>query len=879
MNVCFRHCGTSCACSFKSAPLFLCLKGCTQQHLVTALRACLAIASLTSCLFASTLSVQAQIVPDSTLPTNSAITPNDSTITISGGTLDNARINLFHSFAQFSVLSGQTAYFNNELSVQNILTRVTGGNISTIDGLIQANGTANLFFINPNGIVFGSNAQLNIGGSFIASTASSIKLADGSEFSATNPQVPPLLTINVPLGLQFGANPGAIAISGNGHDFTGGPPPFLFPLQRGNSNTGLRVQPGKTIALVGGDINLSGGIIAAPSGRIELGSVKDGSVSLNPTVSGWSLGYSGVQNYGDIQLTSRALVDVSGAGSGSIFVQTGSLRMRDASLILSQNFAPLPPGAIAINASRLVELSDPNGDGTINSSILSEALGGPGANIAISSRRLVISDGSDIGAFTYIPTKGGNITLNTTQSTEITGFSPANPINVSAITNFNFGAGQGGDTTLFTERLRIDGGASVGSTTIGTGNSGSVHIRATNTIEIAGVQPTTLLPSNVNVTTLGSGNAGNLKLEGASLTVRDGGRVEGSTLASGDAANVTIIASDFVEISGKPPRSINPSFVASSGTIQDESIRRLVGLPDVPSGNAGDVTINTPILRVFDGGLANVRNDGVGNAGTLAVNAKLVLLDRSGSLTAATSSGGGGNISVQAQDIILRNGSSISTNAGSSNGGDITINTDTLVAVPKENSDITANAKAGSGGRVRISAQGIFGTQFRDRLTPLSDITATSELGLQFNGTVQVDIRGVDPSRGLTELPETFADSGDPIAQTCSSQSKNNRFAVTGRGGLPPTPGEALNPTPGWIDWRVSPRRGGTSVSALGDEQTRGRDEITNHQSQIPNPLVEATGWVKDADGTVRLVAKPSVGVSSQPHDSHNCRGDLFPFP
>ncbi|GAB4208063.1 MAG: hypothetical protein Fur006_66550 [Coleofasciculaceae cyanobacterium] len=814
--------------------------------------------------------MQAQIVPDGTLPINSVVSPTGNTLTITGGTPSGT--NLFHSFEQFSILTGQTAYFNNALSVQNILTRVTGGQISNINGIIQANGTANLFFINPNGIIFGPNAQLNIGGSFIASTANSIKFADGSEFSATNPQAPPLLTINVPIGLQFGSNPGAIAISGNGHDFTGGPPPFLFPLQRGNSNTGLRVQPGKTLALVGGDINLSGGIIAAPSGRIELGSIKDGSVSLNPTVSGWSLGYSGIQNYGDIQLISRALVDVSGAGSGSIFVQTGSLRMRDASLILSQNFAPLPPGAIAIDASKLVELSDPNGDGTINTSIISEALGGPGANIAISSQRLVISDGSDIGAFTYIPAQGGNITVNTTQSTELTGFSPANPINVSAITSFNFGSGLGGDTILLTGRLRIDGGASVGSTTIGTGDSGSVRIRATDTIEILGVQPTTLLPSNVNVTTLGSGNAGNLKLEGASLTVRDGGRVEGSTLASGNAANVTIIASDFVEISGKPPRSINPSFVASSGTIQDESIRRLVGLPDVPSGNAGNVTINTPVLRVFDGGLANVRNEGVGNAGTLSVNANVVVLDRSGSLTAATSSGGGGNISLQARDIILRNGSSISTNAGSSNGGNITINTNTLVAVPKENSDITANAQKGFGGRISITAQGIFGTQFREQLTPLSDITATSELGPQFNGTVQIDIRGIDPNRGLAQLPEILTDSSDRITQTCSSQVRNNSFVVTRRGGLPPTPGEALNPTPGWMDWRVTPKRDSSPLPTLGAVQTRGKEDITSHQSQIPNPLVEAIGWVKDADGTMRLVAKPSLEVSSRHDYSHNCQ-------
>jgi large exoprotein involved in heme utilization and adhesion len=220
----------------------------------------------------------------------------------------------------------------------------------------------------------------------------------------------------------------------------------------------------------------------------------------------------------------------------------------------------------------------------------------------------------------------------------------------------------------------------------------------------------------------------------------------------------------------------------------------------------------------------------------------------------------------------LRSGSSISTNAGNTTGGNITINTDTLVAVPKENSDITANAQKGFGGRVSITAQGIFGTQFREQLTPLSDITASSDLGPEFNGTVQIDIRGIDPNRGLAELPETLADSSDRIAQTCSSQARNNSFVVTGRGGLPATPGEVLNSTPGWIDWRLS---------TLGDAQTTGREEITNYQSPIHNPkskiqntLVEATGWVRDADGTVRLVANPSAEVSPNRDYSQKCQGN-----
>jgi len=219
-------------------------------------------------------STTAQIVPDNTLPVNSRVTPGCTVCAIEGGTVKGS--NLFHSFSEFSVPTGGEAFFKNALQLQNILTRVTGNSVSNIDGLIRANGTANLFLLNPNGIIFSPNATLDIGGSLVASTAKSLVFANGTVFSATPAtDTTPLLSVSVPLGLQYGSNPGSVGVQGS----------FLA------------VKPGQTLALVGGNVNLDSGLLVAQGGRVELGGVAgEGSVGLLANGSeslGWSSAIAG----------------------------------------------------------------------------------------------------------------------------------------------------------------------------------------------------------------------------------------------------------------------------------------------------------------------------------------------------------------------------------------------------------------------------------------------------------------------------------------------------------------------------------------------------------------------------------------------------------
>ncbi|MDJ0747259.1 MAG: filamentous hemagglutinin N-terminal domain-containing protein [Xenococcaceae cyanobacterium MO_167.B27] len=155
----------------------------------------------------------AQIIPDSSLGAeNSVVDRNGLRDTINGGAIRDA--NLFHSFQEFNVGAGREAYFTNPNGIDNVFSRVTGNNISDIQGVLGVLGNANLYLINPNGILFGENARLDVNGSFFATTADSVVFGNGFEFSATNPNQPPLLTIDIPIGLRFRDNPGDI-VNGN----------------------------------------------------------------------------------------------------------------------------------------------------------------------------------------------------------------------------------------------------------------------------------------------------------------------------------------------------------------------------------------------------------------------------------------------------------------------------------------------------------------------------------------------------------------------------------------------------------------------------------------------------------------------------------------
>ena len=311
-------------------------------------------------------------------------------------------------------------------------------------------------------------------------------------------------------------------------------------------------------------------------------------------------------------------------------------------------------------------------------------------------------------------------------------------------------------------------------------------------------------------------------------------------------------ASDVVEVIGRAAdgRFASALFAVTAG-----------------DGNAGDLTIATGRLTVQGGAQVSVPSLGSGNAGLLRVEAGSVLLENQGKLTASTASGEGGHIDLQVQDLILmRLNSLISAQAnGTGNGGNITINAPFIVAVPSEDSDIFANAILGRGGNIFITTQGIYGLEYGSTQTLESDINASSKFGV--SGTVEINNPDVDPTQGLGELPAELGDASNQIATGCADGGENE-FIITGRGGLPPNPRQVLSSNAVQVDWvelAVDALNSASVERGSGRRRSSASAYKTVDVNHRVTEIVEARGWIVDANGDVTLVA---TAPTARPYSS-----------
>ncbi|NEO47558.1 MAG: filamentous hemagglutinin N-terminal domain-containing protein [Moorea sp. SIO4A3] len=625
----------------------------------------------------------AQVIADPSLGTR--VNQNDLIYQITGGTTVGGT-NLFHSFSRFDVPDGGVADFLNTNSIVNIFSRVTGGTPSDIQGLIRAQGSANLFLMNPAGIVFGRNAQLDVGGSFVATTADGIAFGERGVFSASESEAPQLLTVN--------------------------PSAFLFnnianqPTNSIESKAFLSVPLGRSLLLVGGNIApnlestgkivLNGGRLRASGGRVEIGGLGEpGKITLNTIGSNFSLEFPEDIKRVDVSIINLAEVDVTAGAGGDISIYSQNLDILDGSDICAgigtdvfcgglnsdNGFLGSQAGDIKLDALENITISDPVSE--VRNNVNPGGFGNSG-KINIKAKSVSVTDDSKIISST-------------------------------------FGTGNSGDVIINTEKLIVEN-SQVGASIFGSGKAGNLIIRASIFVDIQGdflaVQDEEIgfpggLFSQINPD--GRGQGGNITIETKRLSISDGSKIQVATFGEGDAGNIIIRAEEIDLFETPLPNLFSTGIFAG--------VEKDAREPNSAKGNGGNITIETERLSMAGRTLisSEVSENSVGNGGDISVATKILLIkDGAQIFTLTQGQGNAGNITINAGDIEMTNFSFINSGirpGGIGKGGNINIQTDSISLLNgsqinsfifgqqrDEQGNIIAPGGIGNAGNIKITA-------------------------------------------------------------------------------------------------------------------------------------------------------------------------------
>ncbi len=670
---------------------------------------CLSFGLILNFTFTTNTSALAQVTTDQTLGTQ--VTENVPFYFIEGGTTV-GNTNLFHSFSSFSIPNGGAGIFLNDASISNIFARVTGGKVSDIQGFIRTQGTANLFLMNPNGIIFGENAILDIRGSFVATTANAIQFPGGAEFSLTSQVTPQntLLSIN-PTAFLFNqiANQGANSIENRGI--------LAVPNNKSLILLGGRVSPTPEST---GQIFMDGGLVAARDGRVEIGGLTAaGTVGLNIDNNKFSLTFPDGVAKTDISFVNVSGAFTLGTSTGNVVVNANNLSLANSSSIYTsiprnQGTAETKAGDVFINADGIIRLEN-------ESSIASVGIGtGNTGNVNISAQFLEIFNGSSINS---TATKGNagavnikvedTISLINSQvisqafSAEFTSSSEvvrsqtrtdgsSSGINIQAqnvllsdgalITSRNIFAGKPGDIKIKADdSIILNDTAIISSITDGQENAGNLSIMANRLILNNDL-------SNISASTIGSGNAGNINIKVKELRMNNRSFISSNALNSqtnnsvGNGGNISIQAERIFlkngafiaaqsggEGQGKVGRGGNITITASDGIEIDgtETNVFVTGFLTFSEGNdAGNITINTKFLQFIGGGIS-AETFGKGNGGNVIINSTDGVVIDDSVITSDIREGAvgkAGDIQINTSKLTLTNGGQIIAGISEPNG-------------------------------------------------------------------------------------------------------------------------------------------------------------------------------------------------------------------
>jgi filamentous hemagglutinin family protein len=768
--------------------------------------------------------LSAAVTPDGTLA--SAVTRNGIRYDISAGTQVGG--NLFHSFSQFNLTSGEIASFSGPTGIANIISRVTGG-ASSIDGTIRSTiSGANLFLVNPAGIMFGPNAALDVTGSFHATTADYLRLGSNGGVFYADPGNPALkLTVDPPSAFGFlKQSPADISMNGSY----------------------LAVPQGKDISIVAGNIDLTNTNIWSYGGAVNLVSLAAGGEvpysngifqtqdfstlgkitvvenrPFQPQVyKGTDTGAAGMDGFSVANLDAS-----SDVGGGRIFIRGGSIFISGSS-IFNDAYGKLPQGATDLAARGNITLSDTSVTGTATA--LGSASGAP---ITISGASINITANSIVNTDSFSGANGSDITVRGTESVTIDGLS-----HVSTDSN---GSGLAGNITISAPNVSIlstqnreqtnNNATTVSSSApaIGVKGAGTILIEAEKLLSLSGSLQSTTVDGQSGAISIRSGaldlfgqgtistrlvvprnafggTAGNIDITCGAITLRNNGRIDSAvdsstsgiggsisvradnvsmydqssisasiSTAVGSGGNITISAADTILIASKATNF--SSNVRSIGSIAS----------DTSAGDAGHISLSARNITVTNGAIVSTYGipGSTGSAGNIAVAASNQFTIDNGALNTQSASASGGNIIVDSPGIMnVLNGSlTASATAGKGNGGNVTIGAGFLTL---NRGVVTAQAEFGNGGNLLINVKEKFVRSFD------SILSASSRYGQQ--GTVVVNSPNTDVTGALAAPAVDIVNLNAFIPKRCVTPDELNAstFRLLGSSGLPALPEQSF---------------------------------------------------------------------------------------
>ncbi|MFP5275156.1 two-partner secretion domain-containing protein, partial [Coleofasciculus sp.] len=706
----------------------------------------------------------AQIFPDATLGNESSqVTPNVNVGGSLGDRIDGGAVrgsSLFHSFSEFNVNNGQRAYFADPAGIDNIFSRVTGSNVSNILGTLGVEGAANLFLLNPNGILFGQNARLDIQGSFVASTGDRFVFPGGEEFGASNPQAPPLLTMSVPVGVQYGAQAGRITNEGNlrvGQDLT---------LAGGTLDLQGQLQAGRDLTLLAQDT-----VRARDSATDPFRAAAGGTLLVqgNQGVDIVALSHpnSGLFSGGDMVLRSANRV-----GGDIHYWSGGNFRIETLDGDLGDLFSPGDPvirasGDVSFDSYKGASLHILAGGSVTIGNVMITGADTVGNSIA---ETVTLSDGKkiDINGSTEptLDIRAGTTAIGTPDSTEFDEdtFTP-NPLKIgvtgtSADISINTIENSGGIIFLTNQyqpnsSLSSPNGITIGSIDIYEG--GSVFVDSRSEITLNGkifTFPTKDEASNGRVTLLA----------GSNITVK--GTVDTSALPNANNNNNDSSLGGDITLSARENITLNGRLNASADQTNDSTGGNIT----VKAG--GNITLNTESSIETKSNNNTISNFNAislqATNGSVFLNSATLIVDNDGS-------GFAGDILIDARDRIDITNSKIS---GDGHLGRILIGSKlTPQTVVIDKSNLTTESEEQRAGYISIDA--------RDRIDITnSEISGNGNLGRILIGSYsKPQTVVIDKSKLKTESEENTAgdiliDASDRIDITNSEISGDGHLGL-----------------------------------------------------------------------------------------------------